>query len=141
MKRERAVEVNKTTGALSFSPGALLLSVSALCGSGSGLIGKGGLCPVPFYPHVAKKSAVWRVCVLRCSRAQLTSFLQKHTLGFATREKQTNTVSFPFLIFTKHPSFLVAGGIHPPLSLPLHFDHRFYLMLLGSKITPWLVNN
>lgn len=119
MKRERAAEVNKSNRGSSLSPGALLLSVCTLWRSGSALLGKGGLCPVPFYPHVAKPSAAC-VKTFQCkdaasSRAQLTSLLQKHTLGFATREKQTNTVSFPFLICTKHPSFLVAGGSHPPL--------------------------
>lgn len=40
---------------------AALAPSSALCSSGSGLLGKDGLCPVPVYPHVAKKSTA--VCV------------------------------------------------------------------------------
>lgn len=71
------------------------------------------------------------MCVcLRCSTLR-----GKHTLGVATREKQTNTVSFAFfrLPITSFQSQEASTHL---LSRRSHFDHRFYLMPLGFKITP-----
>ena len=67
MKRERAAEVNKSDrGSLFLSERRAPFSLH----SGSALLGKGGLCPVPFYPHVVKQSGVCvcvcvSICVLR----------------------------------------------------------------------------
>lgn len=71
MKREKAAEVNKSDrGALFLSRCSAALSLPALGSSGSALLGKDGPCPVPFYPHVAKKSTALGVCVCVCRLQQ-----------------------------------------------------------------------
>jgi len=68
MKRGKAAEVNKSDrGSLFFSERCVPFWIFSVLFWGSALLGKGDLCPDPFYPHVVKQSAGW--CVYVCGKS------------------------------------------------------------------------